>query len=84
MGRFNEMRLKVEDFEMVKCIGRGAFGEVQLVSGFYTRQKFFCLRTYKILKIQRERFHLYVSRHSIKIVIPLLVIIENFIILVIL
>ena len=25
-------RLKVEDFEMLKVIGRGAFGEVQLVS----------------------------------------------------
>lgn len=27
-----ENRLRADDFEMVKTIGRGAFGEVQLVS----------------------------------------------------
>ena len=32
VDKINNNRLKVEDFEMVKCIGRGAFGEVQLVS----------------------------------------------------
>jgi len=25
-------RMRVDDFIMIKCIGRGAFGEVQLVS----------------------------------------------------
>jgi len=29
----NQNRMKVADYEMIKCIGRGAFGEVQLVSG---------------------------------------------------
>lgn len=29
----NTLRLKGDDFEIVKVIGRGAFGEVQLVSG---------------------------------------------------
>ena len=28
----NTSRMKVEDFNMIKVIGRGAFGEVQLVS----------------------------------------------------
>jgi len=26
-------RMRPDDFVMIKCIGRGAFGEVQLVSG---------------------------------------------------
>jgi len=30
-GLVSSSRMKVDDFEMVKCIGRGAFGEVQLV-----------------------------------------------------
>ena len=29
-----DCRMKSDDFEMVKVIGRGAFGEVQLVSTF--------------------------------------------------
>ncbi|XP_062893636.1 rho-associated protein kinase 2 isoform X4 [Mobula hypostoma] len=31
MGKVREMQMKVEDYEVVKVIGRGAFGEVQLV-----------------------------------------------------
>lgn len=32
MDMINSTRMRAEDFEMVKVIGRGAFGEVQLVS----------------------------------------------------
>lgn len=32
MGRIRELQMKPEDFDRVKVIGRGAFGEVQLVS----------------------------------------------------
>uniref|UniRef100_A0A4W3I7Q5 Rho-associated protein kinase n=1 Tax=Callorhinchus milii TaxID=7868 RepID=A0A4W3I7Q5_CALMI len=31
MGKVREMQMKAEDYEVVKVIGRGAFGEVQLV-----------------------------------------------------
>ncbi|ELT90124.1 hypothetical protein CAPTEDRAFT_1240 [Capitella teleta] len=31
VSMINQTRMRVDDFEMVKCIGRGAFGEVQLV-----------------------------------------------------
>ncbi|CAJ0570137.1 unnamed protein product, partial [Mesorhabditis spiculigera] len=36
--RISEMRLKGTDFELIKVIGRGAFGEVQLVRQTSTRQ----------------------------------------------
>ena len=32
MGHIREFQMKSEDFDRVKVIGRGAFGEVQLVS----------------------------------------------------
>lgn len=32
MGTIREYQMKSEDFDRVKVIGRGAFGEVQLVS----------------------------------------------------
>ena len=32
IGRIRDLQMKMEDFERVKVIGRGAFGEVQLVS----------------------------------------------------
>lgn len=32
MRRIREFQMKPEDFDRVKVIGRGAFGEVQLVS----------------------------------------------------
>lgn len=32
IGKIRDLRMKAEDYEMVKVIGRGAFGEVQLVS----------------------------------------------------
>ena len=32
MEQVIDTRMKASDFEMVKVIGRGAFGEVQLVS----------------------------------------------------
>ena len=32
VGDISSNRLSVEDFDVVKVIGRGAFGEVQLVS----------------------------------------------------
>ncbi|KAG9339663.1 hypothetical protein JZ751_023309 [Albula glossodonta] len=31
MGRLRELQVRLEDFDMVKVIGRGAFGQVQLV-----------------------------------------------------
>lgn len=34
MGHIRELQMKPEDFDRVKVIGRGAFGEVQLVSVF--------------------------------------------------
>lgn len=33
--------MKAEDYEVVKVIGRGAFGEVQLVGYFYMIKKHF-------------------------------------------
>lgn len=36
--RLNEGRLKGSDFQLVKVIGRGSFGEVQLVRHTRTRQ----------------------------------------------
>lgn len=32
ISKIRELRMKAEDYEVVKVIGRGAFGEVQLVS----------------------------------------------------
>ncbi|MEQ2204442.1 hypothetical protein XENOCAPTIV_013296, partial [Xenoophorus captivus] len=32
IGELRDLQMKSEDFEKVKIIGRGAFGEVQLVS----------------------------------------------------
>lgn len=32
VGSLRDLQMKSEDFEKVKIIGRGAFGEVQLVS----------------------------------------------------
>lgn len=32
VGMINDLRMKADDFDNVKVIGRGAFGEVQLVS----------------------------------------------------
>lgn len=31
IGKIRDLRMKAEDYEVVKVIGRGAFGEVQLV-----------------------------------------------------
>lgn len=31
MGQLRELQVKLEDFDRVKLIGRGAYGEVQLV-----------------------------------------------------
>lgn len=33
MGQLRELQVKLEDFDKVKLIGRGAYGEVQLVRG---------------------------------------------------
>lgn len=35
ISKIRELRMKAEDYEVVKVIGRGAFGEVQLVSVSY-------------------------------------------------
>lgn len=32
VNKMRDLRMKAEDYEVVKVIGRGAFGEVQLVS----------------------------------------------------
>lgn len=32
ISKIRDLRMKAEDYEVVKVIGRGAFGEVQLVS----------------------------------------------------
>lgn len=40
VATINEKRMKVDDYEMVKCIGRGAFGEVQLVRHKSTKRVF--------------------------------------------
>lgn len=32
VNKIRDLRMKAEDYEVVKVIGRGAFGEVQLVS----------------------------------------------------
>lgn len=34
VSQMRELQVKLEDFERVKLIGRGAYGEVQLVRGF--------------------------------------------------
>lgn len=34
INKIRDLRMKAEDYEVVKVIGRGAFGEVQLVSYF--------------------------------------------------
>lgn len=34
ISKIRDLRMKAEDYEVVKVIGRGAFGEVQLVSTF--------------------------------------------------
>ena len=36
ISKIRDLRMKAEDYEVVKVIGRGAFGEVQLV-GLFTR-----------------------------------------------
>lgn len=35
IGQIRDLQMKNEDFDRVKVIGRGAFGEVQLVSFFF-------------------------------------------------
>lgn len=34
INKIRDLRMKAEDYEVVKVIGRGAFGEVQLVGYF--------------------------------------------------
>lgn len=36
MGEIRDLQMKPEDFDKVKVIGRGAFGEVQLVRSFFS------------------------------------------------
>lgn len=38
IDELSEMRMRITDFNVVKVIGRGAFGEVQLVRNRNTRQ----------------------------------------------
>lgn len=35
INKIRDLRMKAEDYEVVKVIGRGAFGEVQLVRVAY-------------------------------------------------
>lgn len=39
INKIRDLRMKAEDYEVVKVIGRGAFGEVQLVGYFNMIQK---------------------------------------------
>ena len=38
INKIRDLRMKAEDYEVVKVIGRGAFGEVQLV-GYFNKVK---------------------------------------------
>lgn len=42
VNKMRDLRMKAEDYEVVKVIGRGAFGEVQLVSSVAVRLNVFC------------------------------------------
>jgi len=35
-GGVGKLRMRPEDFNLIKVIGRGAYGEVQLVRNFYS------------------------------------------------
>jgi len=50
----NESRLRVNDFQKVKCIGRGAFGEVQLVRHQATRRVYAMKMLSKFEMIKRS------------------------------
>lgn len=39
ISKIRDLRMKAEDYEVVKVIGRGAFGEVQLVRPLWTVQE---------------------------------------------
>lgn len=42
VNKMRDLRMKAEDYEVVKVIGRGAFGEVQLVSSVSVHLNAFC------------------------------------------
>lgn len=48
INKIRDLRMKAEDYEVVKVIGRGAFGEVQLVGYFNMIQK------QKLFKIKKS------------------------------
>lgn len=48
------LRIKTDDFEYIKVIGRGAFGKVQLVRHKYTRQVYAMKRLSKADLIKRS------------------------------
>lgn len=46
INKIRDLRMKAEDYEVVKVIGRGAFGEVQLV------RKAYCYTVFLIMSIK--------------------------------
>uniref|UniRef100_A0A8C9SL69 Rho-associated protein kinase n=1 Tax=Scleropages formosus TaxID=113540 RepID=A0A8C9SL69_SCLFO len=54
MGRIRELQMKLDDFERVKLIGRGAFGEVQLVRHRASQKVYAMKRLSKFEMIKRS------------------------------
>ena len=54
-GEIGEKRMRTEDFQQIKVIGRGAFGEVQLVRHNYTKKVYAMKLLSKYEMVRKEK-----------------------------